>query len=138
MNRRVFLDTNIVIDLIDSDRKNHQKAKELFTKLIEDGYEIFISEDSITTIYYILRSNKRVLKFFKTIIDRWSVVPFGIEVIRESIDFAVTNRSDLEDTLQCFCAKNNGCSLLITSDKKFVDCGVEIVDYDRFLWIDER
>jgi len=40
---------------------------------------------------------------------------------------------DLEDALQCLCAKENNCTLLITNDKKFVDCGIEIMNYERFL-----
>jgi len=40
---------------------------------------------------------------------------------------------DLEDTLQCLCAKENNCTLLITNNKKFVDCDIKIMNYERFL-----
>jgi len=36
---RVFLDANIVIDIIDGGRKNHFLAKKLIIKLIEKDYE---------------------------------------------------------------------------------------------------
>ncbi len=110
--------------------------KELYLsniKIIEEEYDIFISEDAISTINYILKSNSKVLYFFKNIIKRWNVVPFGIEIIEESIEFCINTSSDLEDTLQCICTKKNDCKIFITSDKKFIDRGIEVVSYDHFL-----
>jgi len=133
MNKKLFLDINVVIDIIDRKRANHQKAQAVILKTIEENYSIYISEDMITTIYYILRGDLRVLNFFQNIIQRWNVVPFGQETIKQSIEYAMNNNCDLEDTLQCFCAKNSGCDIFLTSDKKFINCGIEILDYDRFL-----
>ncbi len=133
INKRIFLDINIIIDIIDEARVSHQKSKDMLIKIIEEEYDVFISEDAISTIYYILKGNSKVLYFFKNIIKRWNVVPFGIEVIEESIEFCINTSSDLEDTLQCICAKKNGCKIFITSDKKFIDCGIEVVSYDQFL-----
>jgi len=132
INKRLYLDTNIIIDMIDNKRENHHLAKELILKLVKDGYEVYFSEDMITTIYYILRGNEVVLYFFKNAINEWNIVPFDKKVIKESIDFSLKYQTDLEDTLQCFCAKENGC-ILLTSDKKFIDCGVKILTYDEFL-----
>ena len=133
MNKKLFLDINIVIDIIDEARASHLNAKNMLIKIIEQDYEIYISEDVITTIYYVLKGNIKVLYFFKNIVNRWNVVSFGKDVIEESIDFSIRNNSDLEDTLQCMCAKKNGCKTFITSDKKFIDCGIEILDYEQFL-----
>ena len=133
MNKRIFLDINIVIDIIDEARASHQKAKLMLIKIIEQDYEVYISEDVITTIYYVLKGNVKVLYFFKNIMNRWNVVPFGKDVIEDSIDFSIKYNSDLEDTLQCMCAKKNGCKTFITSDKKFIDCGIEVLDYEQFL-----
>lgn len=64
---------------------------------------------------------------------RWNIIPFGETTIRQSIEFAMQNSSDLEDALQCFCAKNSKCDIFLTNDKKFIDCGIKIVDHDEFL-----
>jgi predicted nucleic acid-binding protein len=133
MDKKLFLDTNIVIDIIDEARKSHQKAKETLLKIIDEDYEVYVSEDMISTIYYILKGNQKVLLFFKSILKEWNVVPFGVDVINQAIDFCLDNGSDLEDTMQCICAKNYECKLFLTNDKKFVDCGIDIVNYDRFL-----
>jgi predicted nucleic acid-binding protein len=132
MNKNIYLDTNIIIDMIDRARDNHPLARELMIKLSVQDYNVFFSEDMITTIYYILRGNEVVLHFFNNVIDEWNIVPFNKKVIKEAIDFSLNNKTDLEDTLQCFCAKVNNC-ILLTNDKKFIDCGVEIVTYNDFL-----
>jgi len=130
---KIFLDTNIIIDFIDTSRKNHLKAKKLIVKLIEKEYEIFISEDMISTVYYVLKGIPELLIFFEKVLEEWNIVAFGKKTIIESIEYCKKNNADLEDAMQCFCAKNYGCKWLITNDKKFVNCGIEIMDYDSFL-----
>ena len=129
---RVFIDTNIVLDLLIEDRKNHDKAKKLFSYLILNDYEIAISEDMLSTIFYVAKNKNKTLKFFQEIQDEWIIFTYGKDILRNSFAFALENSADLEDTLQCFCAKENDCQQLIISDKKFVLCGINIATYDDF------
>jgi predicted nucleic acid-binding protein len=129
----IYLDTNIVADMIDGARNNHDLSLALLKKLMLEEYDIFISEDMLSTLYYISNDKKATLAFFENIVYvDWQVVSFGMDVVKEATHLALSN-VDLEDILQCLCAKNNGCTILVTNDKKFVDCGVEIVNYERFL-----
>ncbi len=57
---------------------------------------------------------------------------FRTNVIRNATQIALLENLDLENTLQCLCAKANECDMLITSDKKFYDCDLKIVGYDYF------
>ena len=133
----VYLDTNIVLDILDSKRKNHHKIKSLLKKVIEGNMKIVISEESLTTIYYIAKEKQRVLDFFSVIMKEWDIVPFGKRTIMEAIELCKQNEKlDFEDTVQCLCAKEKGCSFLITSDKTFMECGIRIVDVDTFLAVD--
>jgi len=129
----VFLDANIIIDLMVPTRAQHVTASALLKYLITNNYQIVISEDILSTVFYVVKEKKQVLHFFKTIQSKWHIVPFGAEVIKNAIDVALEKNLDLEDVLQCLCAKENGCSALITNDKKFVDCGVAIYTIDEFL-----
>jgi len=133
MENKIYLDTNIVLDFIIPSRKNSHLAKQVLNKIVELDYKIFISEDIISTTYYIAKEHQtETIEFFIGALKFWNIVPFGKNVLKNSFDFSIQNKTDLEDTLQCFCAKENGC-ILLTSDKKFIDCGVKIVDYDEFL-----
>ncbi len=130
----IYLDTNIVADMIDGARDNHDLSLELLKILTLEEYDVFISEDMLSTIYYISNDKRATLEFFENIIYvDWQVVPFGRDVIKEATHLSLAQGLDLEDTLQCLCAKSNSCDKLITNDKKFSNCGIEIVGYERFL-----
>jgi len=132
--KNIFLDTNIILDFLDKKRPLHIQSKALISKLITEDYSIFISEDMLSTIFYISKDKEKVLLFFETIIDKWSVVPYGLALISEAITTCKINkRQDLEDTLQCLCSKKHDCIYIVTSDKGFVDCDVEIINYDKML-----
>ena len=130
---RVFLDTNIVLDILIQERSNHVKAKELLTYLLLNDYEIVISEDMLSTVYYIAKNKRATVTFFQAIQKEWIIAPYGKENIAKILTFSLDNNSDLEDTLQCFSAKAYDCECVITSDKKFTDCGIKIVNYESFL-----
>ena len=133
MNKNLFLDVNVVIDFLDSSRTQHSQAVELVKYSTINSYEVFISEDMLTTIYYILKDKQATLKFFKTIIKRWNITSFGVDVINSGIDISLKNGLDLEDILQCLCAKKNGCDIFITNDKQFYNCGLSIYTITQFL-----
>ena len=92
-----------------------------------------VSEDMLSTIFYISKNKKKTLEFLKLIQKRWEIVPFGREVVRRAVDLSLEKDLDLEDALQCLCAKENGCEVLITNDKKFYDCGMQIMHSAEFL-----
>ena len=133
MANRIFLDTNIVLDILVKSRENHGNAKALLMYLLENDYEIVISEDMLSTIYYIVKNKEKTLSFLQIVQEQWQIVSYGADVISKSLEYALDNACDLEDTLQCFTAKANGCQYIITNDKKFVDCNVEIINYERYL-----
>ena len=133
----VYFDTNIVLDILDSARRNHPKTGPLLQKVIEHGMRIVISEDCLSTIYYIAGEKRNILDFFDVVLDEWDIVPFGEATIRESIDLCRQNEKlDFKNVLQCLCAKRKRCSFLITSDRSFVECGVKVVDIDTFMATD--
>ncbi len=131
---KIFLDTSIVADIIHTSRPNHNKSMILLKHLIVNNYEICISEDMITTLYYILKDKITTLGFLKDVVFvDWTILTFGKNVLNQAVKLSLKNNLDLEDTLQCLCAKENGCNALITNDKKFYNCGIEIITYEEFL-----
>lgn len=132
-NKLVFLDANILLDIIGSNRPEYHEAKELWKILTIKNYKISISEDILTNVYYISKEKDKVLEFFKVIQNRWLIFSFGKEVIKSGIELAIEKNLNLEDILQCLCAKENGCGYLITNDKKFYDCGIKIMTTKEFI-----
>jgi len=135
-NKNIFLDTNVIIDFLDNKRVKHKLALKLLEKLIIEDYEIFISEDMLSTIYYLIKDKERVVNFYKDISSEWNIVPFGDNVIAKAIELSLESKKDFEDILQCLLAKKYNATFIVTNDKKFTNCGVNIVDYSYFIKID--
>jgi predicted nucleic acid-binding protein len=134
MANKIFLDTNIVADIIDKTRSEHKKTLDFLEYLILEDYTICISEDMLTTLFYILKEKRNTLKFFENLIFvDWSVLTFGLDTIKSATSLSLEHDLDLEDVLQCLCAKENGCDVLITNDKNFYDCGIKIMIIKEFL-----
>lgn len=132
--RKVYLDTNVVSDIIDINRKNHSDTLELLKKLIINNYEIAISEDMLSTLYYILNDKENTLQFFQEVIFvDWNVLVFGNSVLQNATKLSFEKKLDFEDLLQCLCAKENECGFFITNDKKFYDCGMKVLTTKEFL-----
>lgn len=54
-------------------------------------------------------------------------------MVKKAIAISLEKNLNLEDVLQCLCAKDNKCGPLITSDNSFVDCGLAIYTVGSFL-----
>ena len=121
---KVFLDTNIVISYLDSQRADHEDA----VKLIADFYKMdilmILSQDIMTNVIYNCTNKKQAVEFFQTINadSHFKIVSFSSNMIDsackkylESNNFS--KKSDFEDMLQYFCALENGCERIYTNDK---------------------
>ena len=129
----IFLGTNIVIDFLDSARPKHRIVEKLIQKIISTGYDIMISEDMISTIFYLIKNKQKTLQQLEIIREEWKIVYFGNIIIKNSIDLSLENNLDLEDTLQCLCAIENNCDVLVTNDNEFYNCGIKVQTPQQFL-----
>jgi len=120
---KLFLDANIIIDLLDTRRKNSAFSLELLSVVVSKNFKIAISEDILTTVYYVVKKDvarKRILSFFEMIDDEFSVFNFKKGIIKKSIKLCQeNNKFDFEDVLQAVCAEKHKCDMIITNDKKF-------------------
>ena len=129
---RVYLDTNIILDFLDQTRPAHNDVQAIVRHLIMNDIETYLSEDMLTTIYYIAKDKSKALEFFEAVLKLWKVVPFGQSLIFDAISIS-KNGDDFEDVLQCLTAKANGCNVLITNDQKFYHCGIEVMSASTYL-----
>ena len=121
---KIFLDANVLIDIVDSARPHSIKSAEVFSYLVEniEEYELFTSCDLITTLYYILIKQiekKELLQQLKVLNKLIHVVEFGNAEIDEAIYLMEKNRNfkDFEDTIQFIVAKKVSSDYIITNDK---------------------
>ena len=120
--KKLFIDTNIIVDILDKKRLSHIDSKKLIERALLEDVSLSMSDDIITTVYYLCQKNiKRdlLLDFIRFLNQNFTILPFTKEIIDEAISICKENQYDFEDTLQAVCAKQNGYTTIITNDKNF-------------------
>ena len=102
--KKVFVDTNILVDLI-ADRKPFSKfAVEIFNKAEENKIKLFTSSHSIATTHYLLKkyiNEKELREVLHNILDYLNVIAVDIDTIKKGLK---SKHKDFEDALQIICA----------------------------------
>lgn len=130
----VFLDTNVMIDFLESTRPNHQKAQDLVESLLKDNHKIVISENSLSDIAYICRNSDidALISIFEELTFEPSIIiaSFGVQAIRNACSRYKRYKGDFEDYLQYFCAEKESCVVIYTSDVNFPQIAIPVKGYD--------
>lgn len=138
---KVFLDTNILIDMLSvGKRPSTDYSDRIFQEIRDCRLEGVISIQSIVDASYIFRHDQDSLEQFR---DR--VLRIGNYVNLEPLDYSdlhdalLSSRSDFEDELQCYHAESVGCDYFITSDKKlknrYTNTGMQYCTPEQFVHI---
>jgi len=137
---KLFIDANVLIDIVISDRPYSKHSDTLYNYLIDypDKFSLFTSCDLITTLYYVFRralSQDVSLKSIKVINDVMKVIEFGNTEINEAIELIERNKkyTDLEDTIQYIMARKEKCDYIITNDKDFASGDVPVLSSEEAL-----
>ncbi len=127
---KVFLDANIILDMIDLDRGHADQTKQHLKSYIRNGDLLYTSCDIFTTVFYVASKkveHQQLLDTLEKILDFVAIIPIDINTISQAIQISkTTNHKDLEDILQYVCAREYGCERIITNDQKFYSPDIEI------------
>lgn len=114
----VFVDTNIVIDLLQKRDEFYKEAQELFTLADRKKVKLYISALTFANTYYILSrfyssdEAKRILSKFKVLVD---VLPTTDKIIELAL---ASDFKDFEDAIQFYTALESSLEAIITRNKK--------------------
>ena len=116
---KIFLDTNIIVDLI-SDRKPFSKyAIEIFQKAEEGKLKLYTSSHSIATTHYLLKKymeGKDLRAVLYNLLDFLTVIAVEVDILKKGLR---SNHKDFEDSVQIFCASTiENIDSIITRDVK--------------------
>ncbi len=132
--KRVFLDTNIIVDLI-ADRKPFSKyAIEIFQLAEASKLEIFTSSHSIATTHYLLKKyldEKSLREVLYHLLDFLTVIAVDIDIIKKGLR---SNHKDFEDSIQILCASSiEKIDFIITRNgKDFKGSAIPALSPDEF------
>ncbi len=114
---KVFLDTNVVLDMMEPRRPDAQLSATIFELARERKIELFISTQSIIDAYFIGRKmsvpKSEIDRLMNWILNHINVRSIDCFDIRQAIE---SSSNDVEDNAQIALAENSCCDLFITHD----------------------
>ena len=135
MIKKIFLDANIILDLIDIDRGNLEKARAFVVCALEKGLVLSTSCDILSTVYYVAKKKLDKLTLVKELTLLMDI--FEIDVIDKEIVMIALQKNgetptlDFEDVMQSVCAVMNHADMLVTNDKHFFDSELLVRSLDE-------
>lgn len=118
---RVFLDTNIIIDLIQK-REDYELAARIFQGSEDGEYELCTSTLSMVNVAYILRKFYKGYRFYELLGELMEIINV-VSVSSLAYGNALKSKAgDFEDAVQLFSALEEGVDYIITRNvDDFID-----------------
>ena len=114
--KRVFLDTNILLDY-GLDREQADNAESILALGSLGVIELYASYLSYTNMGYILRHHPitEIYSLIRMMRQPFTVLPCDAAQLDAGLGFEVR---DFEDMMQYQCAKAAGCDVIVTNNKR--------------------
>ncbi|EOR93653.1 PIN domain protein [Arcticibacter svalbardensis MN12-7] len=133
--KNVFVDTNILIDLL-ADRPPFSKfAIEIFNLAEKKQVRLFTSSHSYATTHYLLKKHvgeKELRELLYSLLDFIDLISIDKSIIKKSL---LSNHKDFEDAIQIFAANSIvGMDFIITRNlKDFKNAGIIVLPPDEVI-----
>jgi len=118
MNKTIFIDSDIILDLLCHRLPHYEYAAEVFTLGDYKKVQLVTTSVVFANVFYILRKILGIEKA-KEYLRKLRIMIGIIPVEEKIVDLALNSKfSDFEDGLQYFTARENGITLLLTRNIK--------------------
>ncbi len=134
MKDRIFLDTNVVLDLLGEREPYYNSAAKITTLADKGEIDLIVSALTYSTVYYLL-SRAEDKKLVKEKLRKFKVIAETSDLTDKIVDKGLSsNFSDFEDSLQYYCAIKMDCKILITRNSKdFKESEIPVLTPDEYL-----
>jgi predicted nucleic acid-binding protein len=117
--KNIFLDTNIIVDLIANRPPFSKYAIDLFSLAEDNKIKLYTSSHSLATTHYLLKKyieEKELRVILYNLLEFITIIPVDLDVLRKSLH---SNHKDFEDAVQIYCASSvNGMEFIVTRNIK--------------------
>lgn len=133
--KKIFVDTNIIVDLIADRRPFSKFAIEIFSKAEDKKLKLYTSSHSIATTHYLLKKyieEKKLRNVLYNLLDYIQVIPVDLDVIKKGLK---SKHKDFEDAIQMLCAYSiEKMDCIVTRNiKDFRDCEIPVLSPDELV-----
>ena len=114
---RVFLDTNILLDIVEQRLPFYTASQAALDECDRRGFEIFVAWHGLATVFYITakkRGEAYALEMIRDLLTWATVATVGQDEAPEALGYGIT---DYEDALIAAAASVSGVDWLITRDE---------------------
>lgn len=114
MTQKILIDSNVCLDFITGRKPHHNYAQKLFWTVEDRKLKAFVSPESFSNMFYVLRKfhpAKKIISHLKNLRSLVSVSVFSPTVIDSALD---SNWNDFEDAIQYYCAVESECNAIVT------------------------
>lgn len=118
MKDKLFLDTNVVVDLLGEREPFYEPVARIATLADKGQIHLVVSALTYSTVYYLLSrfEDKEVVK---EKIRKFKVIAETSDLTDKVIDEGLSSKfGDFEDSLQYYCAVNSDCNIFVTRNGK--------------------
>ena len=117
--KRLFLDTNILIDYIDN-RAGADEAEQIFACGFSGEAPLYATSLTFANMAYIIKGRTQQEKY--DALNQMAGVVEIIDLRKQEVIAAISQPvKDFEDMLQYQCAKTAGCDYIVTNDRRHYD-----------------
>lgn len=133
--KRYFIDANILIDFLACRLPFAHHAQQIFEAAEQGRIKVFVSSNSIASVYYVLRKyseEKQLRKAILALMENSSVIALNDEMIVRSLR---SDWKDVEDAMQLECAYSirNLDGIVTRNIKDFKGAKVPVLGPERVL-----
>lgn len=131
----LFIDTNIVIDLVLERNPFYKYAEEIFSLSDRGKLKLVVSALTIPNMHYII-SNIKTKEIARDAVAKFKVLVNIISLSDKIIELALSDITfpDFEDGLQYYSAIDSNCDFIITRDlKDFKNSKLPVMTADTFI-----
>ena len=121
MKKRIFVDTNILLDVLLEREGYYYDALKIWANAENGNVEACIAAISLNNIHYVMRklkSETTALIAVKILLRIFKVIPVDADILGLAVDF---HDKDFEDDIQLQCALKAKCSQLFTRNPNHYD-----------------
>lgn len=126
---RLFLDTNIILDLLTAREPFKVDAERLFSLADAGKVKLFVATQTIATAYYLMNKTMKSEEV-RSALQKLLTIVHVCDTSHKSTVRAINDVSfsDLEDSLQHQCAIQSKASILVTrNDKDFKRSSISVM-----------
>jgi predicted nucleic acid-binding protein len=134
MKDKLFLDTNVVVDLLGEREPFYDSIAKIVTLADKGNIQLIVSAFTYPTVYYLL-SKFEDKELVKEKIRKFKVIAETSDLTDKIINKGLSSKfTDFEDSLQYYCAAETDCNSIITRNSRdFKASEIPVFTPDEYL-----